>query len=219
MEILYQDKRILVAVKPAGVLSTDEPGGMPQLLRQALGDTQACIRTVHRLDRVVGGVMVFARSRMAASILSCQMRERQFRKQYLAVVHGRPVDTTGVMTDLLFRDTYAGKTVVVSHPGKGVQPARLEYTVLDTQNGMSLVSVVLETGRTHQIRVQFASRCLPLAGDRKYGTDDGCPIGLWSCGLQFFHPESGEPLAFFHRPPDELPWTQFSTGGLACYPH
>lgn len=217
MEILFQDKRILVAIKPSGILSTDEPGGMPQLLRQTLGDAQACVRTVHRLDQVVGGVMVFARSRMAASILSRQMRERQFHKQYLAVVHGQPPAPAGTMADLLLRDTCAGKTVVVSHPGKGVQPAQLEYTVLDSQNGMSLVSITLGTGRTHQIRVQFASRGLPLVGDRKYGTAESCPIALWSCGLQFLHPESGEPLEFFHNPPDAPPWSQFSMGGIACY--
>lgn len=214
MEILYQDKRILVAVKPSGVLSTDEPGGMPQLLRQALGDEQACIRTVHRLDQVVGGVMVFARSRMAASILSQQMQQRQFHKQYLAVVHGKLPTVDGGMTDLLVRDTYAGKTMVVSQPGKGVQLAQLTYHVLDYQNGLSLVSIALGTGRTHQIRVQFASRGLPLVSDRRYGSDDGCPIGLWSYGLKFTHPESGEPMAFFHAPPQAAPWNQLSIGGL-----
>ncbi len=207
MEILYSDKRILVAVKPCGVLSTDEPGGMPELLRQELGDPQACVRTVHRLDRVVGGVMVFARSRMAASILSEQMRYRQFCKQYLAIVHGRMEPTCGQMTDLLLRDTYAGRTVVVQQPGKGVQAAELSYRVLAYQGGLSLVKITLGTGRTHQIRVQFASRGLPLVGDRKYGRDDGCPIGLWSYGLQLRHPQSGESMQFYSDPPQTEPWS------------
>ena len=102
MEIVYQDKRIVVAVKPAGILSTDEPGGMPSLLRQALGSD--CIRTVHRLDAQTGGVMVFARSRAAAALLSQQVREGQFRKEYLAAVHGTPQPSGGEMRDLLGRD-------------------------------------------------------------------------------------------------------------------
>lgn len=217
MEILYSDRRILVAVKPCGVLSTDEPGGMPELLRQALGDSNACVRTVHRLDRVVGGVMVFARSRMAASILSEQMRKRQFCKQYLAVVHGLPEPANGQMTNLLLRDTYAGRTTVVQQMAKGVQEAELSYQVLAHQDGLSLVKITLGTGRTHQIRVQFASRGLPLAGDRKYGRDDGCPIGLWSCGLQLLHPQSGEAMQFFSTPPRTRPWVRFAPEDLAAH--
>lgn len=217
MEILYNDRRILVAVKPCGVLSTDEPGGMPELLRQALGDSKACVRTVHRLDRVVGGVMVFARSRMAASILSEQMRKRQFCKQYLAVARGRPEPDCGQMTDLLLRDTYAGRTTVVQQMAKGVQEAELSYQVLAYQDGLSLVKITLGTGRTHQIRVQFASRGLPLVGDRKYGRDDGCPIGLWSCGLQLLHPQSGEPMQFFSTPPRAQPWVRFAPEDLAAH--
>ena len=160
-----------------------------------------------RLDRVVGGVMVFARSHMAASILSEQMRDRQFCKQYLAIAHGRVEPTCGQMTDLLLRDTYAGQTVVVQQPGKGVQAAELSYRVLAYQDGLSLVKITLGTGRTHQIRVQFASRGFPLVGDRKYGRDDDCPIGLWSYALQLRHPQSGEPMQFFSDPPQTEPWS------------
>ena len=95
MTILCQDSRILVCLKPAGVVSVDEPGGMPALLRQALGDAHACVRTVHRLDAAAGGVMVFARSRMASSILSQQIRERKFQKEYLAVICGQPDASEG----------------------------------------------------------------------------------------------------------------------------
>ncbi len=210
MEILYQDKRILVALKPAGVLSTDEPGGMPALLRAALHDPQACIRTVHRLDRVVSGVMVFARSRMAATLLSQQVRERRFTKQYLAVLHGSPETQSGTFTDLLLRDRYTQRTQVVDAPGKSVQEAVLDYVVLGARDGLSLVKIQLHTGRTHQIRVQFSSRGLPLVGDRKYGmAGDACEIALWSACLAFQHPESGENMRFFHVPPMQYPWNLF----------
>ena len=165
MEIVYADPRIVVAVKPAGVLSTDEPGGMPQLLRQELGTP--CIRTVHRLDAAVSGLMVYARSAKAASLLSEQIRSRTFGKEYLAVVHGVPEG--GVMTDLLGRDPVRRRTYVAAEPGKDVRPAELSYEVLGSREGLSLVRIRLHTGRTHQIRVQFASRGFPLVGDRKYG--------------------------------------------------
>ena len=209
MDILYQDKRILVAVKPAGVLSTDEPGGMPSLLRAALGDEKACVRTVHRLDAAVSGVMVFARSAKAASLLSEQIRQRQFGKAYLAVVHGCP-PMEGTLTDLLARDKVRRVTYVADAPGKDVQEAKLSYRVLGRCEGYSLVSICLHTGRTHQIRVQFASRGWPLAGDRKYGTEDGFDaIALWSYRIAFTHPETGESLEFTKLPPKEGAWAMF----------
>lgn len=211
MDILYQDKRILVAVKPAGVLSTDEPGGMPELLRAELGDPKACVRTVHRLDRVVSGIMVFARSRVAASLLSKQVRERQFAKAYLAVVHGRPQKASGTLRDLLLRDRSTQTTRVVDSQAKDVQEAVLDYTVLGERQGLSLIRVQLHTGRTHQIRVQFSSRGLPLVGDRKYGIPgDDCAIALWSASLDFMHPETGESLHFAQMPPLDYPWSLFA---------
>ena len=209
MDILYQDKRILVAVKPAGVLSTDEPGGMPSLLRAALGDEKACVRTVHRLDAAVSGVMVFARSAKAASLLSEQIRQRQFGKAYLAVVHGCP-PVEGTLTDLLARDKVRRVTYVADAPGKDVQEAKLSYRVLARCEGLSLVSVSLYTGRTHQIRVQFASRGWPLAGDRKYGVEDGFDnIALWSHRIGFIHPESGEAVSFTAPMPQDGAWERF----------
>lgn len=210
MEFLYLDKRVVVCVKPAGVLSTDEPGGMPELIRQALGDAQACVRTVHRLDRVVGGVMVFARSVYAARELSRQVREGQFAKEYLAVVHGAPEPPCGRMEDLLRRDTAARKTYVADGPGRDVRPAALEYETLDTRRGLALVRVKLLTGRTHQIRCQFASRGLALAGDRKYGGGvDACDVALWSHKVRFIHPESGEAMKFMQPAPDIYPFNLF----------
>ena len=209
MEILYQDNRIVVAVKPAGILSTDEPGGMPSLLRQALNTD--CIRTVHRLDAQTGGVMVFARSRMAASLLSQQVRERQFSKCYLAAVHGTPQPQSGEMRDLLGRDSVRRVTYVADTPSADTREALLTYETLDTADGLSLVRVQLHTGRTHQIRVQFTSRGLPLAGDRKYGIpEDGTvPLALWAYRLSFAHPQTGEKLSFTCPPPETAPWTRF----------
>ena len=205
--IIYQDKDIVVAIKPARVLSTDEPGGMPELVRQALGTED--VRTVHRLDRVVSGLMVLARSAEAASELSRQIREDQFEKEYMAVVHGAPEQDEGRLQDLLFRDKARKMTMVANEPGKGVLPASLRYRVLNKNNGMSRVRIALETGRTHQIRVQFASRNLPLVGERKYSTlEDDCEIALWSYRLAFTHPTTGKPMEFTLEPPVTYPWTQ-----------
>lgn len=137
MEILYQNANILVCIKPARVLSTDEPGGLPELVREALGDPKADVRTVHRLDRVVSGVMVLARNARAASELSRQIREDQFSKEYLAVVHGRPESPEGTLRDLLARDKARRMTFVADAPGKGVQEAALSYRVLEYADGMS----------------------------------------------------------------------------------
>ena len=210
MEILYQDACFLVCIKPARVLSTDEPGGLPGLVREALGDPKADVRTVHRLDRVVSGVMVLARSANAASELSRQIREDQFRKEYLAVVHGRPENPEGTLHDLLARDKARRMTFVAEAPGKGVQEAALSYRVLEYANGMSLVRVRLHTGRTHQIRVQFSSRGMPLAGERKYAVwNDPCELALWSAKIGFYHPGTGEWVEFSKEPPAVFPWTEF----------
>ena len=210
MEILYQNANILVCIKPARVLSTDEPGGLPELVREALGDPKADVRTVHRLDRVVSGVMVLARSANAASELSRQIREDQFRKEYLAVVHGRPENPEGTLHDLLARDKARRMTFVAEAPGKGVQEAALSYRVLDYANGMSLVRVRLHTGRTHQIRVQFSSRGMPLVGERKYAVwNDPCELALWSAKIGFYHPGTGEWVEFSKEPPAVFPWTEF----------
>ena len=207
MELLYADKRIAVAVKPPGVLSTDEPGGMPELLRAQLGTP--CIRTVHRLDAATGGVMVFARSAAAASILSGQVRDHRFRKIYLAVVRGDP-GQGGIWRDMLGRDPVRRVTYIAREPGKDVRPAELSYETLAVREGLSLVRVTLHTGRTHQIRVQFAGRGFPLVGDRKYGGgEEGESIALWSWRLEFVHPQTGAAMRFSKLPPKETPWLGF----------
>lgn len=208
MEILYQDKDIVVCVKPQRILSTDEPGGMPELVRQALGDAKGDVRTVHRLDRVVGGLMVLARNAVSASELSRQIREERFQKEYQAVIHGHPDSPQGTLRDLLLRDKRERKTYIVSEMAKGVQEAILDYRVLSSNQTMTRVGIVLHTGRTHQIRAQFSGRGLPLVGDRKYSLlEDNCEIALWSCRLAFFHPSTGEPMEFMLEPPEVYPWT------------
>ena len=211
MQILYQDKQILVCQKPAGVLSTDEPGGLPSLLREQLGPESGKLRTVHRLDRVVSGLMVLARDAEAASELSRQMREGIFHKEYLTVIHWRPSEPSGRMTDLLRRDPVERKTYVTKAPGKDARLAILDYETVASGGGLSLLRIHLQTGRTHQIRAQLSSRGLPIVGDRKYSRwPDECPIALFSCRLTFLLPETGTPVAFSALPPEETPWTQFA---------
>lgn len=209
-QILHQDADILVCIKPPRIRSTDEPGGMPELVRTALGDPKADVRTVHRLDQVVSGLMVLARNKRSASELSRQIRESDFHKEYLAVLHGAPESDSGTLTDLLLRNKPERKTYVVNESGKDVQEATLHYEVQSRTAAFSKVRIELVTGRTHQIRCQFSSRNLPLVGDRKYSLrEDGCEIALWSALLRFQHPRTGETLTFTAPPPREFPWDQF----------
>jgi 23S rRNA pseudouridine1911/1915/1917 synthase len=208
MEILYQDRDIVVAIKPPRVLSTDEPGGMPELVREALGTEN--IRTVHRLDRVVSGLMVLARNARAASELSRQIREGSFEKEYVAVVRGHPDEAEGTLTDLLLRNKQEKKTYVVTEMAKGVQEAILNYQTIAATESLTKVRIQLITGRTHQIRAQFSSRELPLVGDRKYSlNEDNCEIALWSGMIGFQHPKTGEKMVFTVNPPSVYPWTEF----------
>lgn len=210
MKILYQDKELIVCIKPAGVVSTDEPGGMPERIRQEIGAEQG-VRAVHRLDSVVGGLMVYALSSQAAAGLTAQIEDGSFVKEYFAVIEGKMEEAKGELHDLLRRDQKARKTYVVQKPGRDAKEAALQYQVLGVSGDCSLVQVHLLTGRTHQIRAQFSSRKLPLYGDRKYGavhTDAG--IALWSCHLHFVHPVTGEELDFQAFPPAKIPWTAFS---------
>lgn len=207
-QVIHKDRAFLVVIKPPRVLSTDEPGGVPDLCRAALGEQN--VRTVHRLDRVVSGLMVLARTKRAASDLGKQIQDGIFHKEYTAVLHGSPAQPTGTLVDLLARDKTERKTYVVTDPGKDVQEAILNYEVLAQTDDFSKVRIELVTGRTHQIRCQFSSRNLPLVGDRKYSThEDDCEIALWSSLLRFRHPKTGQELTFTAPPPDEFPWNQF----------
>jgi len=209
VEIIYRDNSIIVCIKPAGVLSTDEPGGLPGLIREATGLSD--VRTVHRLDRVVSGLMVLALNKDSASELSRQIRDDSFAKHYLAVVHG-DAGEGGTLVDLLIRSKEERKTYVTDISSKESRRAELIYNTLSKREGLSLAAIKLITGRTHQIRCQFSSRQLPLVGDRKYSlNEDGCDIALWSYHLKFTHPETGNSMDFKKLPDiSEYPWSVFA---------
>lgn len=217
LNILFEDDSLIVCVKPVGVSSQSDGGNdMVSILGEYLGDA---VYPVHRLDKAVGGVMVYAKTKSAAAFLSKCVSERQMKKEYLAVVHGCPENESGVFEDLLFKDSRKNKSFVVDRMRKGVKDAKLEYKLLgsvDTEKGrLSLVRVLLHTGRTHQIRVQFASRKMPLIADGKYGgKDNGCNIGLWSYSLGFNHPLSKGFVSFSALPPDEMPWSLYDFTGM-----
>lgn len=191
MEILYSDADIAACVKPVGM---DSEKQVPDALREALGGR---IFTVHRLDKNVGGVMVYARTKAAAAQLSLLIQEGYMVKEYVACVHGTPPQQ-GNWEDLLFKDSQKNKVFVVKRPRTGVKPARLEFIRL-TEGENALVRIRLHTGRSHQIRVQFASRGYPLVGDHKYGARDEmtAPM-LYSCCITF--PYKGVQRQFFHLP-------------------
>lgn len=203
--ILYQDGAVVVCIKPVGV---DSQAGMCDLLKTQLGGKVFC---VHRLDREVSGVMVYARSSAAAAALGKAITAGALEKEYLAVCEGTPTPSAGEMRDLLYHDASKNKSYVVKRPRRGVREALLDYMLLETREGLSLVRVRLHTGRSHQIRVQFASRTHPLAGDSRYGAKTRGGIALWSHSLAFPHPESGETLCFSAPPPETPPWTLFDT--------
>ena len=182
IEILYRSHDLLICVKPAGVLSQSGTSGQKSMISLLESQTGCRVYPVHRLDREVGGVMVYALSRTAAGNLSQQIQSGQMVKEYLAVTNGIPSQSEGLLTDLLFHDRVRNKTFVVDRKRKGVKEARLMYRVLQTSPSQSLIQVRLLTGRTHQIRVQFASRGTPLSGDGKYGGGSG-PLLLWAFGL------------------------------------
>ena len=208
MEIVYMDESIIVCVKPAGMLSTDSPGGVPEALRQQLGTEN--IRTVHRLDAAVSGLMLLARRKKTAADLGKQVMERGLGKEYLAVVHGCPEERSVTLRDYLHRDKAKRMSFVVPEGSPESQEAVLDYEVLGEKRGLSLVRIRLHTGRTHQIRVQFSSRGFPLYGDKKYGLGEDGGIALWSARLQFTHPKTGQEMDISKAPKSvEYPWSEF----------
>jgi len=208
IEILYEDAHVIVCVKPVQILSQDAgKESMPELLRQQFPGRE--IFPVHRLDKAVGGVMVYACSQKAAAALSKAVQERTLDKAYFAVLCACPSETEGQLEDLLFHDKMKNKTYVVDRMRKGVKDAKLQYRVLCTEEERTLVHVRLFTGRTHQIRVQFASRKMPLVGDGRYGgSRSGSTPALWSCALRFDHPITKKQMIFFKRPTGGI-WEKF----------
>lgn len=191
MEILFSNKDIAVVLKPVGLDSEQE---VPAAIISALGGE---VLPIHRLDKNVGGCMVYARSKKAAAALSRAVQEGQMQKEYVALVHGVPPER-GDWQDLLWKDSSKNKVFVVQRQRKGVKDARLEFTRLSGSDP-SLVRILLHTGRSHQIRVQFASRGYPLVGDHKYGArDDAVAPMLFSCALTF--PLNGNTMHFERLP-------------------
>ena len=201
IEILFEDADILVCIKPAGYLSEDSEAenSLPRTIVRER--TLSALFAVHRLDREVSGVMVYAKSKTAAAKLSAQVADRSFEKEYLAVVEGVPADDEATLTDLLFKDSRKNKSFVVDRKRAGVKEASLSYKTLAKSDGRALVRVKLHTGRTHQIRVQFASRKMPVLGDGKYGsTVRSGEIALASCMIKFKHPRTNKITEFSYEP-------------------
>ena len=227
MNILYEDAALVVLDKPVG-LSSEE--GVPAALRAHWNAPDAFVGVVHRLDTGVTGLMVYARTPAAAAALSRQVTQSQnayavqdgraegasetpqFVKRYRAVISGGPDESlpaAGTLRDYLFKDSRRGRVFPVRRPRKSVREAVLDYRILQTAGENSLAEITLHTGRTHQIRVQFASRRHPLWGDGKYGSRQKGSIALQSCGLQFVHPESGKTLTFTLPLPEGEAWKLF----------
>lgn len=214
IRILYEDKACVIAEKPAAMLSEPDGSGNDIVTALSAQINTKCL-LVHRLDRGTGGVMLLAKDTRSAAAFSRLVQERDgFCKMYLAVVHGIPEQSEGRFDDLLFKDSQKNKVFIVRRERRGVKKAALEYRVLKTLEhegkACSLVLVHLLTGRTHQIRVQFAGRKMPLLGDGKYGSHDNrCETALWSFGLSLKSPVTGKEISTRSLPPEEYPWNLF----------
>lgn len=210
IEIIYEDSELCVVCKPQGI---DSEHTLTKLVSQQLG---CDIYPVHRLDKDAGGLILLAKTKRAAAKLSDSMQRGEFEKLYLAIVLGTPEEPEGRLDDYLYHDRKKNKSFVVKSERKGVKLATLEYqtvgsaVILDAS--VTLLKIKLHTGRTHQIRVQFASRRLPLLGDVKYGgRKNDIKLSLWSHEISFNHPMSGRRLEFRLSPPDSVPWNIFNT--------
>ena len=218
LNVIYEDNHIIVVEKPCNIPSqadktTDED--MLTLIKKYIKEKynkpgEVFLGLVHRLDRPVGGIMVFARTSKAASRLSEAIRTNNFSKRYLAVVEGKFENIQGSFEDYLFKDEALNKSKVVSKDKKGAKLAKLNYEVVAEVNGKSLVKIDLETGRHHQIRVQFSHAGHPLVGDQKYGrTNPGVQIALWAYELEFKHPTKDEIMKFNCYPKKVGVWSAF----------
>ena len=212
VKILYSDEDIIICEKEPGMLSedADRPESLPRLLKQQLGHA---VYPLHRLDKPVGGAIMYAASKKAAAEFSRLVSENKIKKTYLTVLDGCPNENSGELHDLLFKDSRKNKTYVVKRMRKGIKEAALLYAVISSSACRSLVRVELITGRSHQIRAQFASRKTPVTGDGKYGSrDNRCQTALWSHSLEFQHPFTGQNITAVSEPPyTAYPWNEFKT--------
>lgn len=216
--VLYEDNHVLAVVKPVNVPTQEDASGDPDLLSLLKEDLKirhnkpgnVFLGLVHRLDRPVGGAMIFAKTSKAASRLSESVRGRHFRKMYTAVLNGIPAAPQGRLTHYLLKDSRTN-TVRAVRPGTaGAKEAILEYRVLGQKDGLSLVQIKLHTGRSHQIRVQMQAIGCPLYGDQKYGgslSRPGQQLALWSLLAGAPHPISKEDMSFHSLPPVQFPWS------------
>ncbi len=211
-ELLYQDEHIVICRKEPGMLSEEEstPESLPYVLKQEL---QTDIFTLHRLDKPVGGVMVYAKTKKAAAAFSQLIASDGLTKKYLAVLDAVPEKDEDELSDFLFKDSRKNKVFVVKKMRKGVKEASLTYKTLKKAENHALVEIELRTGRSHQIRVQFASRKMPLTGDGKYGSrDNRCNVSLFSHSISFIHPFTKENMTFSAEPDySQYPWNLFKT--------
>ncbi len=222
--VLYEDNHLLVVVKPQNVPSQADSSGDPDFLSQLKAylvkkydkPGNAYLGLVHRLDRPTGGVMVFAKTSKAAGRLCEYIRAGDFEKTYAAVAVGRP-NRTGKIEHFLVKDQKTNTVALAPASLTGAKRAASDIKIIDEKNGLSLVTVKLITGRTHQARVQLKALGSPIAGDKRYGGDKYMPaphLALWAYKLEFTHPVTGEALKFISLPPDEFPWSEFDTDML-----
>lgn len=212
LEILYEDNHIIVVVKPFNILSQSDDTkdiDMLTLIKSYLKEKynkpgNVYLGLIHRLDRPTGGIMVFAKTSKAASRLSEQIRLNLFTKKYLAIVSGYFDEKAGVFEDYILKKE--DNSSVISNLGKY---AKLEYEVLKEKSNLSLVNILLHTGRHHQIRVQFASRNHPLYGDQRYGKSSKKQLALFAYYLSFNHPVTKEKLEFIKYPDKVGIWKEF----------
>ena len=221
VKVIYEDNHLLVVEKPVNILSQGDntnDDDMVNLLKKYLKEKynkpgNVFVGLVHRLDRPVGGCMVFAKTSKAASRLSEQVRNKSFKKTYRAVIHGNMNKKEDNLLDYLYKNKKTNMVSVVSKNTKDAKDTRLSYETLDSQKGFSLVQIDLKTGRPHQIRVQFASRKHPLFGDQRYGqhlNKVGQQIALWSYKIEIVHPTTKEKMEFVCDVPNEYPWNIFN---------
>ncbi|MEG0855547.1 MAG: RluA family pseudouridine synthase [Terrisporobacter sp.] len=221
IKVIYEDNHLLVVEKPVNVLSQEDntnDDDMVNLLKKYLKEKynkpgNVFVGLVHRLDRPVGGCMVFAKTSKAAARLSEQVRSKSFKKTYRAVIHGNMNKKEDSLLDYLYKNKKTNMVSVVSKNTKEAKDAKLSYETLDSQKGLSLVEIDLQTGRSHQIRVQFSSRKHPLFGDQRYGQDFnkvGQQIALWSYKIEIDHPTTKEKMEFVCDVPNEYPWNIFN---------
>ena len=203
IKVIYSDKHLAVVIKPSGMISEDGKNSVPSLIREALGKPNSYVGIVHRLDKGVGGLMVYSLDPAVTGKLTEAINAENAGTEYLALLCGIPNEKEDTLTDLLYHDRMKNKTYVVKRKRNGVKEAKLSYRVLSEKDGKALISVRLFTGRTHQIRAQFSSRGLSLLGDVRYGGGKG-EICLYSYKLSFVHPITKKEMTFESEAPFEL---------------